>query len=227
MTWLQAVALGTALMAPVAVMAEAPMITVTGQGEVRAVPDMATVTLGVTAQGATAAEAMATNSEQLQAVLDRLRAAGIEDRDLQTSGLSLSPDWQMAEGEARRIDGYTAANMLTVRVRAIDGLGAVLDAAIADGANRLDGVSFDLADPAPVQEEARRRAVADAMARAQLLTDAAGLRLGAVQSIAEGGQPSGPAPMYRMADAASVPVAAGEISRTAEVTMIFALEPAN
>jgi uncharacterized protein YggE len=209
---------------PAALAEDAALITVTGEGHVEARPDMATVTLGVVTQGANAAEAMAANSVQLAAVLERLRASGIEERDIQTSGLTLNANWQQTEIDpAPRIMGYQASNMLTVRVRKLDGLGPVLDQTIADGANTFNGLSFGLSDPAPSMNEARKRAVADAIARATLLTEAAGVTLGPVVSITEGGGYGAPAPMYRIeADAASpVPVAAGEVSSSASVTMVF------
>jgi uncharacterized protein YggE len=201
-------------------------ITVTGEGRVDAAPDMATVSLGVVTEGTTAAEAMAANSIQLAAVLEQLKMGGIEDRDIQTSGLSLNPNWQQTEADPTpRIMGYQASNMLTVRVRKLDQLGAVLDKNISDGANSFNGLSFGLSDPEPAMNEARRRAVADAQGRARLLTQAAGLTLGPVVSISEGGGFGGPQPMYRMdaAAASPVPVAAGEVSTTASVTMVFEL----
>lgn len=219
MNTIKAALLGAVFALPVA--AHAAEITVTGEGQVNVAPDMASVMLGVTSEAATAGEAMAANSEQLATVLERLRAAGVEDRDLQTTGLSLNPNWTQAEGEASKIAGYTASNMLTVRVRALDGLGGILDAAVQDGANTLNGVSFDLADPAPVMDEARKAAVADALARARLLADAAGVQLGEIVSINEGGaSPNPPSPMYRM-EASAVPVAEGEITRSATVTIVF------
>lgn len=222
---IKALALGTALALPVAAFADAPRITVTGEGRVDARPDLATITLGVTTEGATAAEAMSGNSAALQTVLDRMKGAGIEDRDLQTSGLSLNPNWTQAENAAPTISGYIASNVLTVRVRAIDSLGAVLDAAVSDGANTLNGVTFDLADPAPVLDEARKLAVTDALARARLLADAAGVGLGDILSISEGGAAEPPRPMFRMDSAAAgVPVAGGEVSRSASVTVEFAID---
>lgn len=190
-------------------------------------PDMATITLGVTTEAATAAEAMAGNSEKLGRVLQRLKEAGLEDRDLQTSGLSLNPNWtQSPEGEAPRIAGYVASNMLTVRVRALDRLGAVLDQAVQDGANTLQGVSFGLVDPQPAMDEARRKAVARAQARAQLLTEAAGVQLGPILEIREGGDGyRPPMPMYREAAMdAPVPMAEGEIETTAQVTLVYELK---
>ncbi|MDZ4136162.1 MAG: SIMPL domain-containing protein [Paracoccaceae bacterium] len=224
--------LATALALPIALQAagpalaqQRPAITVTGEGRVDAAPDVATISLGVTTEGATATQAMAANSAELARVLANLRAAGIAERDLQTSGLSLNPNWNSsAPGMSPVIAGYVASNMLSVRVRALDTLGAVLDAAVKDGANALNGVSFGLADPAPALDEARRRAVADARARAVLLTGAAGVNLGAVMSITEGGGYAAPQPMFRLersmaADA--VPVAAGEVSISAQVTIVW------
>ncbi|MGP3695975.1 SIMPL domain-containing protein [Rhodobacter sp. NSM] len=217
----------TALILPGAALAETPRLTVTGEGTVAGRPDMATITLGVTSQGATAAEAMSANGENLARVLERLKTAGIEDRDLQTSGLSLNPNWtQNPDGAAPQIDGYVASNMLTVRVRTLDRLGAVLDQAVQDGANTLHGVGFGLSDPEPAMDEARKRAVAKAQARARLLTEAAGVTLGPIMEIREGGdagQP--PMPMYREAAmAAPVPVAEGEIETAAQVTLVYELK---
>lgn len=205
--------------------ADPARITVTGEGRVDASPDMATISLGVTSEAPTAAAAMAANSVELGRVLANLRGAGIEGRDLQTSGLTLNPNWRSDDnGSNGRIVGYIAANMLTVRVRALDSLGVVLDAAVKDGANTLNGVSFGLAQPEPVLDEARKRAVADALHRALLLTEAAGVALGAVVAISEGGGNFAPSPMFRMEGAmadAPVPVAQGEVSLSASVTMVW------
>lgn len=204
--------------------AESARLVVIGEGRVDGRPDMATLTLGVTTQAVMAAPAMAANSSQLSAVLEQLRAAGIAERDLQTSGLSLNPIWDhSASGGAPQIRGYVASNMLSVRIRELDVLGEVLDAAVRDGANSFNGLAFGLSDPAPAMDEARRRAVADARHKAGILAEAAGVTLGAVVSIAEGGG-NQPAPMFRleasMADGA-IPVAEGEVSLMAQVTMIF------
>ena len=199
-------------------------ITVTGEGIVAAVPDLATVSLGVTMQGDTAAAAMAAGNTALQAVLERLKAAGIEDRDLQTSNLSLNPNWQSGDGTtAPVIVGYIASNILSVRVRDLDKLGAVLDAVVTDGANTLNGISFGLADPDPVLDEARGEAVADARGRAELLVGAAGVKLGRILSIAEsGGMMPMPAPMFRLEAASdAVPVAGGEVGMSASVTITY------
>jgi uncharacterized protein len=202
-------------------------ITVSAEGHVAVSPDLATISLGVTTQGDTAAEAMNANSSALTAVLDRLRGAGIDDRDLQTSNLSLNPNWQgRNDGSAPQIVGYIASNMLTVRVRDLDKVGEVLDAVVSDGANTLNGISFGLSDPDPVMDKARTAAVVTARARATLLAEAAGVQLGQVLSISEGGGMVPAQPMYRMqADmaASGVPVAEGEVGISANVTMVFAI----
>lgn len=208
---LTALALAASLALPLPALAEnatRPMITVTGTGTVEATPDIATLSIGVTTQGETAAAALSANTAQLEAVMARLTAAGIEARDMQTSNLSLNPNWTGYDNSSTTgptIAGYVATNMLTIRVRQLDGLGAVLDAAVADGANTLNGLSFGLADPAPALDEARKEAVAEARARAELLATAAGVKLGRIISISEGSAPSEPVPMFR-ADAAAAPV---------------------
>lgn len=201
-------------------------ITVTGEGRVDSAPDMATISLGVTTEGATAADAMAANSAQLATVLANLKAAGIEDRFIQTSGLSLNPNWtnnfSSESSEAPKIAGYVASNMLTVQVNALDTLGAVLDAAVTDGANTLNGVTFGLKDPKPLLDEARKRAVADAKARAELLTGAAGVTVGPIMTINESSGNVPPIPMFRMEAAAdAVPVAAGQVSTGVSVTITW------
>jgi len=199
------------------------LITVTGEATIEATPDMATVSLGVTTDGATAAEAMAANTKALQAVIDRLKAAGIEDRDLQTSNLTLNPNWVGYDsGSTPKIAGYVASNMLNVRVRALNSLGTVLDASIADGANTLNGITFDLSAPRPAQDEARKAAVEDAKARATLLVEAAGASLGKIVSITENAGYGSGMPMFRAeASAAPVPVASGQIGLTSSVTISF------
>lgn len=229
MRFVSALLLGSALMAPMAlpVLAEdtPATITVTGEGVVTAAPDIATISLGVTSQGATAAEAMDANTAALTAVLARVKAAGVEDRDIQTSTLNLNPNWSNSDGSSMPvIQGYVATNVLQIRVRELKGLGGVLDAAITDGANTLNGISFGLAEPEPAMDEARKAAVAKAKARAELLTGAAGVSLGRIVTISEGGGYAPPMPMYRMEAAmadAPVPVEGGEVGVTANVTITW------
>lgn len=204
-------------------------ITVTGEGMTEVAPDLATLSIGVTTTGATAAEALTANSASLAAVLERLKAAGIEDRDIQTSNLSVNPNWTGYDSSSTSptIAGYTAMNFVTIKIRKLEGLGGVLDAAVSDGANTVNGLTFGLQDPRPAMDAAREAAVEDAAAKAALLAKAAGVALGQIQSISEGGGVGGPAPMFKdaAASAAPVPVEAGALSMTASVTVVWQLTP--
>lgn len=225
---LSALVLSTALALPTLAAAQGVVnqLTVTGEGRVDVVPDMATVTLGVTSVADTAAQALAENSAQVATVIENLKAAGIEARDVQTSGLSLNPNWTNYGTDSQpRIEGYTAQNMVTVRVRALDRLGSVLDAAVKDGANTLNGLTFGLSNPQPVEDSARAAAVKDARRKADVLTGAAAVLLGPVLSITESTGYAQPMPMFR-ADAASapgVPVAGGELTVGASVTIVYGI----
>ncbi len=202
--------------------APARTISVTGTGTVDAAPDMATLMIGVTTQGTTAAEALGANTTATEAVIARLTASGIEARDMQTSNLSINPNWTGYDSSTPTISGYMASNILTVRVRMLDTTGTVLDAAVTDGANTLNGLTFGLADPEPAYKEARKEAVADARAKAELLATAAGVTLGPILSIADMGTMTDPAPMYRDAVAsAPVPVVGGELGLIANVSVTY------
>lgn len=202
-------------------------LTVTGEGESRVAPDMATIQLGVTTQAASAAEAMRQNSDRQTAVIEALTGAGIAQADVQTAGLSLNPVMDYAEGRAPSVTGYQASNMVSVRIRDVPRLGEVLDAIVAAGANEINGISFIRDDSAAAEDEARRAAVADARHKAEVLAEAAGLALGPVLVLRDTPVAGGPRPMMMEAraasDAAKVPIAAGELAMTAEVEMQFAL----
>jgi uncharacterized protein YggE len=216
----------TTFLAGAALAQDAGHITVTGEGSVAAVPDMATVMLGVSAQAETAKAAMDQTSTGVDALLATLAAAGIEARDIQTSGLSLNPVWYSGSLNSGppEVSGYTAMNNVTVRVRALDSLGGVLDGVLEAGANTFNGLTFGLQDPEPRLDEARAAAVADARRKAELYAAAAGVDLGPVVSISEATAMQGPQPMFRrdMALASeSVPVAAGETNVIAQVTIVW------
>ena len=228
MRLLIAYAVIAAFLWPMAAFADASgTLTVTGTAIVNAAPDQATLSLGVTTTGATAAVAMGANNDAASAVIARLIAAKVAERDMQTTGLSLNPNWVMnAAGTAQEIQGYTASSTLTVRIDALDTAGAILDAAIADGANTLNGLTFGLTDPRPLEDDARQAAVADALTRAQVLAQAAGETLGPIVSITEGGGGQQPMPMlFKAAADSAVPLAAGEVGVSAEVTIVWQLKP--
>ena len=202
-------------------------ISVSGVGDVAAAPDMAILSLGAQSEAGTAAEALARTSEAVAAALGVLEDAGIAARDIQTSGLNLSPRWtHTGDGSTPpRITGYVASNQVTVRVRDLDSLGGLLDTVVSEGANTFNGLSFALQEPRATEDAARRAAVADARARAELFAEAAGVALGPVQTIDEEGGAQ-PMPMFRMEAAmadAGVPVAPGELTVSARVRVVFAI----
>lgn len=221
-----ALALGLALATPLAALA-APsgQITVTGEASVSAVPDMATVSLGVTTIATSAAGALAANSAAIAAVTRRLDAMKVPAQDIRTSGLSLRPNYAArTESQPAQITGYTASNTLTITLNQIDKTGAILDAAVRDGANRLESLSFGLANPAPQQTRARKAAVADARARAQTLAAAAGVKLGPIISITEGGPARPPVMALRAEAAMPVPISTGTLDVSESVTVVWSLE---
>lgn len=205
-------------------------ITVTGQASVEVAPDMATISLGVTEQAATAGEALTAVSAVSAQIYARLEAAGIEPRDMQTSGLNLHPLYRQSpssHNEPPRIIGFSASNLVTIRVRDLNILGTVLDQVAQDGANEFRGLRFGLQVPEPLENEARILAVKDAMARAALLAGAAGVPLGPLLSLSDGGGGGAPYMAMEMASFArsadAMPVAAGEMSVSASVHMVFAI----
>ncbi len=205
---------------------QAGEIVVTGQGRVDQSPDMAVISLGVQHQAPTARNAMDTVSKATADMLKRLKSNGIHARDIQTSDLSMHPVWDhnATRNNEQRVIGFVANNRVLVRVRDLDLLSKVLDDVINDGANQFSGLSFALQDPKPALDEARRRAVADARAKAELYALAAGVDLGAILSLSEANAHRRE-PMYMEAAAmrsdAGVPVSAGEVSTEAQVTIVF------
>ncbi len=208
---------------------EAGRLKVVGHGSVDTVPDMATISLGVTNEARTAGAALAANSAATGQMLQEIAQAGIEPRDMQTSGLSLSPRWsnRSSNNNARpAIVGFSASNQVTIRVRDIDRLGGILDAVVQNGANQFHGLSFGLQDPVPTTDLAREAAVKDAIRKARLYAAAAGLELGAILELSEAGVSSPRPVMVReMALSADVPIAQGEVSLGASVTIIFQISP--
>lgn len=208
-------------------MIEGAMLTINAEGKIEGRPDMATVSLGVVTEGQTAAAAMSANATRMNALTQALRRAGIAERDIQTANLNVSPQYVYGEGVPPRITGYQAQNTVNARVRNLDNLGRTLDSAIGAGGNTLHGVSFGLQNPDQALDAARREAVETARARATLYAQAAGMSVHRIIAISEGGGYSPPIPMPMMArmEAAqdSTPISPGEVSSTANVTVVFEL----
>jgi uncharacterized protein YggE len=210
---------------------EATVLSVEGHGEAARVPDMAVVSVGVTERAESASDALAAMSEATATVLAEIEAQGVAARDVQTGTLELRPDWRRGEGDPE-IVGYVASTRLDLRVRDLGRLGGLLDAVVRGGdderATGLDGLRFQVAEPRTAEDEARRAAWSDAMAKAQVYADAAGLEVGRVVTAREEIPRGGPAPMMAMERAAamdSVPVARGEVGISVTVTMEVELVP--
>tara|TARA_R100001509_G_scaffold131635_1_gene85027 strand:+ start:1903 stop:2643 length:741 start_codon:yes stop_codon:yes gene_type:complete len=224
------------LLSPLVLAGDPPVrqLHVTGEGEAFLAPDMAVMQLTVTREAETAREALDANSGAMQQVLDAMREAGVESRDLRTRQFSIQPRYRhpprQKDGtqEPPSIVGYQVSNSLEVRVREIDAVGAILDRAVSLGVNQDGQIEWTNADPREAVEAARRAAVKDALARAHTLADAAGVGLGDILEISE--QRGSPAPaqaMFRreamMASADAVPVATGENAYRVTVSLRIAL----
>ncbi|VVT04888.1 SIMPL domain-containing protein [Hoeflea sp. EC-HK425] len=197
------------------------VISVSGEGVAAVAPDMAVISLTVLREAETAREALDANNAAMSDVLAAMKAEGIAERDLQTGGFSIQPRWVYPEnrdGETRepRIVGYTVNNTLTVRIRDLSRLGAILDTSVSLGVNQGGNIIFTNDDKDKIREAARLDAVANARAKAQAMTSALGVGLGRITQISENSGSAPPMPMVRaemamMSKAADeVPVASGE-----------------
>ncbi|GAA4770491.1 SIMPL domain-containing protein [Stakelama sediminis] len=238
--YLSAIALTTAVIAATpafaqdspnsaAIPAGKTMLNIIAEGKVSEVPDLATIRAGVVTQAQTAQAALAQNSQRMNAVLAALKKAGIADRDIQTSSVSLNPQYQYTKDEPPTINGYQASNTVSIRFRDIDKSGGILDALVKQGANQIQGPNLSIADEDSALDAARRDAVQKARARAALYAAAAGLKVDRILSISEQGSssPNPPMPMVRMAAMAkdsSTQIAPGEQDVTVTLNVTFLLQ---
>jgi hypothetical protein len=204
-------------------------IEVTGEGSVSAAPDFARVTLGVTNTGNTAGEAVAANAKAANALVSLIKSEGVGPADIQTSEVSISPMFsQSSPGQttAPTITGYSVSNNVTVMVRDIPRLGALLDKAVTEGANSIYGIGFGHNDPSALLDKARPLAVADARRKAEIYANAGGARIGRLMVLTEepGRQPPVAFSRAFVAGApAPTPIEAGEDKLTVTVTARFEL----
>jgi uncharacterized protein YggE len=193
-----AAALASSALAPRSALAVDPTapkehtISVSGTGRVITAPDVADLRLGVQVTRSTVKDARNVAAGQMTKVIAALKKLGIADKDLQTSGLSLQPNYTYPNGGNPRLTGYTLSNGVSVTVRDLNKLGDAIDDGLAAGATTLDGVSFRVDDPAKAQEQARKEAMAQAKAKAQTLASAAGVSISGVASISESSAPVPP-----------------------------------
>lgn len=201
-------------------------LEVSARGEVRRVPDLATISAGVVTQAPTAAAALAANAQQMVRVRAALKAARIAERDVQTDNVSLEPQYRYGENLPPVITGYQARNTVSIRFREIARAGAILDALVREGANQINGPSLSLAEPDAALDEARADAIAKARARAELYARTLGMRVVRIAAVSEGGDSSGPGPVMfarvRAAEATTA-IQPGEQQVGVTVSVVFEL----
>jgi uncharacterized protein YggE len=205
-------------------------LDVSATGEVSRVPDVAIISAGVQTRSTTATGALSQNATRMERVREALKAAGIADRDIQTSNISLNPEYRYVENVPPRLTGYTASNQVNVRFRDIANTGRILDALVAQGANQINGPNLTIDKPEAALDEARANAIAVGRARADLYARALGMRVVRLLSITEGGSHGGPPPIMMRAErsmavgaAADSKIDPGEQQLQVTVSMSFEL----
>jgi uncharacterized protein YggE len=211
-----------------------PTMNIVGRATLEAAPDFASISIGVTNKAATTAAAIDATSAAAAKIVAAARGFGIEPRDVQTSYVSLRPAFRNVRDQSgnmeQRPDGYSASNSVVIRVRDLPKLGEFLRTVVDGGANQIGGVSFELSDPGKLEREALAAAVKDARRQAEIIAEAAGVKIARIESINVGG---GYRPMPRAAAApqamraakADVPVEPGSLDVSAEVQVSFSFGP--
>ncbi|HEX3709716.1 MAG TPA: SIMPL domain-containing protein [Pseudolabrys sp.] len=201
------------------------LVTVTGEASISVKPDTAVIRVGVNSQGKTAKAASEANAREMTAVLAAIKADGIEDRDIQTSHLSLQPQYDPNKAGTARLLGFQVTNQLTVKIRDIGKLPAFLDSTVAAGANEMSGIEFIVSEQSKLLDRVRAEAIADARRKAELYARAAGTKVGHVVSIMDEGAAPPPRPVMQAMRAGAVPIAPGEQTLRAAVTVSYELTP--
>lgn len=225
----------SAISAPLAAQAQMPMqppalISVTGEARISVPPDLAQIDAGVTSEAKSAREASDANNAAMGKVLLAVKGAGIDEKDYQTSRLSLQPEYSNAKssGSAATIAGYRAGNRVTIRLHDITKVANVIDALVTAGANEIGGINFMVSQASKLLDDAREQAIADARRKAEIYAKAAGVTLGPPVSISEEGAAE---PLFRarvmggkIAAAAPVPIAQGEETLSITVGVTWAIK---
>jgi uncharacterized protein len=204
-------------------------ISVTGEAHISVPPDLAHVDAGVASDAKTAREASDVNNAAMTKVFATLKGAGVDDKDIQTSRLSLQPQYAPNRSGPSPIVGFRASNRVTIRLRDVGKVAGIIDTLVSAGANDIGNISFSVSQPSKLLDEAREKAVADARRKAEIYARAAGVTLGAPLSISEEGAP---APVFRarmaapMAQAAPTPIAQGEETLSISVSVTWAIKQA-
>jgi uncharacterized protein len=204
-------------------------LDVSATGEVTRVPDVAIISAGVISRSPTATGALQDSASRMGRVLAALKRAGVEDRDVQTSNVSLNPEYRYPQNESPQLVGYTASNTVTIRFRDIRSSGKILDALVGEGANQINGPSLTIDKPETALDEARAKAISAGRARADLYARSLGMRIVRVVSVSESGGYAVPPPMPPMMMAArgerdQTKIEPGEQKLQVNVAMTFELQ---
>jgi uncharacterized protein len=204
-------------------------LDINATGEVTRVPDVAVISAGVVSRSATASAALQDTADRMQRVLAALKRAGVEDRDIQTSTVSLNPEYRYPQDQAPQLVGYTASNSVTIRFRDIRNSGKILDALVSQGANQINGPNLIVDKPEAALDEARAKAITIGRARADLYARSLGMRVVRIVSINESGGyyiPPAPPPVPMMArmEATSTKIEPGEQKLQVNLAMTFELQ---
>lgn len=202
-------------------------LNVSGTGAVSVAPDTAEITVGVATTAPRARDALAANNEKTRKVFAFLRESGLGPADMQSTNISVSPQFRSRRGNEPvepEILGYTVRNNVRATVRDLDRFGAVLDGVVSSGANTLHGIRFDISERKALELKAMAMAVDDALDRARNIAQAAGVELGPILQINQAGTAPAPRQFLARAEASSVPVAPGELTVGARVSIVFAIE---
>lgn len=234
-----ALAAGTAMTAACAqtpasaapmVSSDGTLLSISAEATSKRVPDVATISTGVVTRGADTNSAMRQNAEQMDKVMAALKGAGINERDIQTTGVNLNPQYHYGQNQPPRITGYEARNTVSVKVRDLARLGKIMDTLVAQGANELNGPSFEVDKPDEAYDEARRAALEKAQARAEMYAKTLNLKVRRIVSIDEtGGGFRPPMPMMRAMAMSSdamgkeTSIAPGESSLGVSLNIVFEL----
>ena len=234
-----ALMLGAAALSAPAAAQQAPSITqtiagtrldLTATGEVTRVPDVAIITAGVVTRSTSASGVIQDAADRMQRVLAALKRAVVEDRDIQTSSVSLNPEYRYPENQSPQLTGYTATNQLTIRFRDIRNSGKILDALVSQGANQINGPNLTIDKPEAALDEARAKAIAEGRARAELYARSLGLHVVRVVSVSESGgyavpPPAPPMPMVARAyESARTKIEPGEQKLQVSLAITFELQ---
>jgi uncharacterized protein len=221
-----AVALVSGLLVAPALAEDSPVaaISVSGEATVSVPPDLAQIDGGVTTEAKTAREASDANNAAMGKVLLALKGAGIDEKDFQTSRLSLQPQYAAKSSGPNAVAGYQASNRVTIKLRDVTRVAGIIDILVAAGANNIGGINFMVSAASKLLDDAREQAIADARRKAEIYAKAAGVTLGPPVSISEEGA-SGPVPFRRMAAGMAAPVAQGEETLHVTVNVSWAIKP--